>query len=104
MSQNKEVKGVATSVYTDENGAQCVRYHETVVFQRTAEGSIILRTGGWRTATTKLRMNQAFNQFDLPYSVYQKKSDWFVWIRGTDTHIPFDDDTLVLSQHGGVAV
>lgn len=104
MTQISKCQGVATTVYTDDNGALCVRYHQTVVWQRTAEGSIILRTGGWRTATTKTRMNQAFNQFGPAYySVYQKKGDWFVWIRGTDTHIPFDDDTLVLSKHGGSA-
>ena len=104
MSRNQVCKGTATRVSTDDNGALCVRYHNTVVWQRTVEGSIILRTGGWRTATTKLRMNQAFNQFGPAYyNVFQKKGDWFVSIRGTDTIIPFDDDTLVLSKHGGLA-
>jgi hypothetical protein len=104
MAQTSKVSGVATSVYTDDNSALCVRYHQTVVWQKTAEGSIILRTGGWRTATTKARMNQAFNQFGPACSVYQKKGAWFVRSRETGTDVPFDDDTLVLTRFGQAGI
>lgn len=106
MTQLSKCQGVATTISTDATGALCVTYHNTVVWQRTAEGKIILRTGGWKTATTKLRMNQAFNEFGgYPYCVFQRKGDWFVGVRQPykSNCIPFDDDTLVLSAHGGIS-
>ena len=38
----------------------------------------MLDTCGWKSATTKTRMNQAANQFGLPYRVYQKDYVWYV--------------------------
>ena len=80
MSQTHTPRGVATSVRS-EDGWTHVRYHLTdvVSFKRDF---VILRTGGWFTATTKLRMNQAANQFGLGYHVYQKQFAWFVRFRG----------------------
>lgn len=71
MAQPHEVRGVATSVTYGLEGPS-VTYHRTEVFRLTND-QIVLNTGGWWTATTKLRMNQAFNQFGLPWSVYQER-------------------------------
>jgi hypothetical protein len=59
-----------------DNGAK-VYYHRTCIvsFNKT---HIMLDTGGWWTVTTKLRMNQASNQFDLGFRVYQKEGVWYV--------------------------
>ena len=79
MSQTSRVSGRATSVFKDTDGATCVKYHNTTVFKLSPTGnSVTLNTGGWRTATTKLRMNQALNQFGIPLSVYQKDGQWYV--------------------------
>lgn len=59
------------------NGLLSVVYHRTEVVKTTPK-SIILNSGGWKTATTKKRMNQASNQFGLGYNVYQKKGKWYV--------------------------
>lgn len=68
--------GVATSVIGDmSNGA--VSYHGTVVVLWDRE-RITLNSGGWLTATTKKRMNQASNEYDLGFSVYQSKHQWYV--------------------------
>lgn len=100
MAQTREVRGIATSIRTGfrewygmpagMNGTH-VRYHNTDVVSFDSE-SIVLRTGGWRTKTTMLRMNQTSNQFGLGYRVFQKKYAWFV-----DTGyslLPFDDNEI----------
>jgi len=65
--------GVATNALRDGTTLR-VRYHSTAVIESDCT-TITLRSGGWRTATTKKRIN-AF----LPegYSVYQDNFEWFV--------------------------
>ena len=65
-----------------------VQYHATKVV-RFSDEYIVLNTGGFYSATTKTRMNQVSNQFDLGYYVYQKKGNWFVSYKGVD--IDFSD-------------
>lgn len=59
----------------------------TVVYAATAivkasPSKITLSTGGWKSMTTKKKMNQASHQFNLGYSVFQKAGDWFVEWKG----------------------
>ena len=76
MSQTHIVRGVATTI-SQEEGYTVIRYHATPVvkFNNTL---VILNTGGWYTATTKVRMNQAAQQFGLNYGVSQRKGQWYV--------------------------
>jgi len=76
MSQQHTIGRTSTTVAT-ENGFTNVTYHSTVVVKFNHD-TIILNSGGWQTHTTKTRMNQASNQFDLGYSVFQKDYQWFV--------------------------
>ena len=76
MTQQQEVRGVHTAIFHD-NGYQKVVYRGTVVVAWNQE-VIILNSGGWYSATTKTRMNQAAHQFGLGYRVYQKDFEWFV--------------------------
>lgn len=92
MPQTQRVSGVATSIRGEE-GRTIIRYHNTDVVSFN-DKDVILNTGGWKTATTKTRMNQASNQFGLGYQVSQKKGDWFVDYKGQT--IPFDSDSLTL--------
>jgi hypothetical protein len=80
MAQQHKITGRATNIQTT-NGNTVIRYHATDVVSFNAK-EIVLNSGGWRTATTKTRMNQAAGQFDLGYSVFQKDFDWFVDYRG----------------------
>lgn len=86
--RTREVGKVATSVFTDDDGYTKVVYHSTVVV-RWNELEILLNSNGWRTATTKTRMNQAAKQFRLDFDVYQQDFEWFVDI-GNEV-IPFVD-------------
>lgn len=85
--QTRKVSGVRTDI-TTENGTTHVSYRGTRVCSFNAK-SITLRSNGWETATTKLRMNQASNQYDLGFSVYQKARAWFVAFKGQV--LPFSD-------------
>ena len=94
MSQTSICRGTATSAVCT-NGRITVTYHNTRVVDVTTE-HITLDTGGWRTVTTKLRMNQASVQFNLGYTVYQQKGQWFVSYRGVTR--PFDQDEIILER------
>ena len=83
MGQTQTIGRTATKV--EHRGLETfVRYHNTDVVQFDSL-YITLNTGGWETATTKLRMNQASNQFNLGFSVYQKDYRWFVVIPQGET-------------------
>lgn len=94
MSQTQRVTGVATKVEQIADLLK-IKYHNTVVVE-ASDSHIILRTGGWKTNTTKTRMNQASNQFELGYQVYQKNFDWFVTYKG-ETH-EFNGNNLTLDR------
>jgi hypothetical protein len=95
MGQTQRISGRATNVFTDDEGILNVVYHATHVVRSFPSGKIVLDTGGWRTVTTKARMNQAANQFKLGYSVFQKDFDWFVAWKGKT--LSFDERTITLN-------
>ena len=94
MGQTQQVQGRATNVKRDEAGNLVVRYHSTDVVTARPDGSVELRTGGWRTNTTRTRMNQAANQYQLGFNVYQKDYAWYATWKGQT--LPFDGDSLTL--------
>lgn len=73
-----------------------VTYHQTEVVRYHGGDHFTLNTGGWRTATTKRRMNQAAKHWGRGWRVYQKAGRWFVCFYAADDGrtIPFDADTL----------
>lgn len=92
MSQTSTLGRTATTVQRDKiTGALSVRYHWTDVVKSDASGTVTLNSGGWRTATTKLRMNQAANQFGLGFRVSQRKGSWFVLYGKRNREVPFQD-------------
>lgn len=70
MAQTQYLGKTATSVFTDDDGFTKVVYHQTVVV-RWDGAFIMLNTGGWSSATTIARMNQASSQFKLGFNVTQ---------------------------------
>lgn len=69
---------VRQDVYLSPDGALRVRYHTTDIVVVDSTGLITLNSDGWRTATTKRRMNQTANQCNLGFQVVQHKGEWFV--------------------------
>lgn len=94
MGQTQKIGSHKTEVFTD-NGFTTVVYHNTPVVKFNYD-KIILNHGGYTTFTTKTRMNQASNQFDLGYYVYQKNFDWFVSFNDKD--LPFDERVIELDR------
>ena len=76
MARTNKVGEHKTAIYQSD-GYTCIRYHSTEVVRFNAD-EIVLDSGGWRTVTTKLRMNQASNMFHLGFCVSQRQHEWFV--------------------------
>lgn len=94
MSQNQVIGKHKTTV-CQVDGKTAVTYHQTAVVIFDNE-TITLNTGGYETVTTKLRMNQTSNQYDLGYDVYQKNRNWYVYYQGET--IEFMGNKLVLTR------
>ena len=94
MNENRLSKATATSIRGD-NGKVIIRYHATDVVTFDAY-KITLDTGGWRTVTTKRRMNQASEAFGLGYTVYQQSWDWYAVHNGKVYR--FSGETLTIPR------
>lgn len=102
MSRSDTIGNHKTTVST-ENGVTRVTYHATTVFEYDRNtNTVILRSGGWQTNTTKLRINQAIRQFainELPgmelfAGISQHKGEWTVhWHKGEG--VPFSDGMVL---------
>lgn len=64
---------------TRESHSVCVMLHNTVVIAINESGAT-LNSGSWRTATTKVAINNALRQLRgfTGYAVVQKKGEWFL--------------------------
>ena len=89
MPQTTQVRGIATHI-RHAGDFTLVFYHNTAVVRFDAT-KIWLNSGGWRTPTTKLRMNQAASQFNLGYRVYQHDFAWYVKLSDNDQPLIFSD-------------
>lgn len=67
------------------NGSVAIILHSTPVVTIHPDNSATIRSGGWRTHTTKDRINKY-----SPVKVYQKKYEWFF-----ENHVPFTDGSIV---------
>ena len=75
--------GKHKTTVTTYDSYTCVQYHSTVVVKFNGR-EIILDSGGWRTNTTKTRMNQASREYGLGFYVFQDNFDWFVKLDDCD--------------------
>ena len=94
MSQTKTIGHHATSISTYKDMVT-VTYHNTEVVKFDKD-DIILNTGEYFTNTTKVRMNQASNQYNLGYRVFQVCFKWFVWYNKRS--IPFENNSITLRR------
>lgn len=74
-----------TRVQVRENGAIALRLHATDIVTWNPDGSATLNSGGWRTPTTKARINDA-----TPARLSQKSGVWY----HPDGHPFADGDTI----------
>lgn len=76
------------------DGAVALKYHETEVVTWKPDGSIVLDSGGWRTSTTKVRLN-----YYASLNVYQDNRVWYVKHGGA---VYTFKDGMVLKPDGSV--
>ena len=53
-------------------------YHDTMICESLGNGKTRLNSGGWRTATTKKRMNQYAEMMGHEWRVKQVDGEWFI--------------------------
>ena len=58
-----------------ENGETIIRLHGTDIVRKHANGSVTLNSAGWKTVTTKDRMN---DHMPAGFQLYSDKGQWFV--------------------------
>lgn len=92
MAQTQVFRGVETTTYRDHDGALVGVYRGTPVAKQFGN-LITLCTGGWKSRTTKVRMNQFSNTYaNSAFAVSQKDYSWFVHVNGQV--LPFDGDSI----------
>jgi hypothetical protein len=92
MTNLYKFQGVETTTTMDRDGA-LVGYYRGTPVARLAGDVVTLKTGGWKSRTTKVRMNQFSNNFASGvFSVYQKDYQWLVSVNGQT--LPFDGNEL----------
>lgn len=88
--------GYNLCAFTAPNGDKVVRHCLTNIVTLTPEGNYIITSGGWRTKTTKDRINE-----HAPVRLWQRKAEWFLCGRRDDgsfdhtIEIPFRDGIVV---------
>lgn len=86
-TNRKERKiGNNTYAYIEYDGSVSIALHGTVVVRLFENGLVQLNSGGWRTSTTKDRINKY-----SPVGVYQKNYEWFL----SDGR-PFEDKMVLV--------
>lgn len=80
----------STFQYTRQDGAKVTRLHFTDIIFEYPDGSFMVTTGGWKTITTKDRLN---NHMPRGWNIYSQKGVWFVTRNGE--RVPFFDGMIL---------
>ena len=86
-----------------KDGITTIRYADTDIV-RFDNNTIVLDTGGYGTVTTKKKMNQASQQFNLGYKVFQKDHQWYVTFDGYTTKWTLGSSQFVIHRKWASAV
>lgn len=101
-ARDKVSKPLRNDTYLEDLGdCLAVRLHYTYIVRYYPDGSVVLDSGGWRTKTTKVRINEY-----LPngWSVWQKKGVWYLgygyWSPSNTREYIFEDG-IRIGPRGG---
>jgi len=77
--RNAQRRKLANNTYAErrDDGSIAIRLHQTDIATFKTDGSIVANTGGWKTHTTKERLNEY-----LPARIWQKSGRWFLGENG----------------------
>lgn len=90
MQNNKLNK---TTIYQEGNKT-VVQYYNTNIIKFN-DDNIELNNGGFKTRSTKDRLNQIAKMFNLNYQIYQKDNEWFVAYKKLDK-MPFYNGMILI--------
>jgi len=83
----EHIKGMRSTTVGYSEGELSLKYHDTVVARYYFDTcTLILEHNGYRTATTKNRINGFCEVLGLPVSVYQHKKRWYIARRPSGVH------------------
>ena len=68
-----------------------IKYHDTDIMLFT-ENLIMIDCQGWRSYTTKERIN---NNLPKGYGLYQKHNQWYLWDREKDESLVYEDGIMI---------
>ena len=97
MSAPEEIKHKTTVQQCDDGWTEIVYYKTAIV--RFNNETIVLNTGGYKTATTQSRMNFVSRKFNLGYLVRRPKQNWTVEYEGQT--VAFDTAAVRLNRVTG---
>lgn len=83
----------------EDDGSIALQLHATKILMVKPDGTITLNSGGWRTPTTKGRLNDALRELlhDKAPGIGQVDGIWLIYPRGNyDARSTFADGMLVL--------
>ncbi len=84
--------------YTNTHGETVIRFHNTDVLVMHDNGGFELNSGGYRTTTTKERIN---NYIPGGWGIYSDKGVWYLTNRTKGKTVPFDDG-ITVGPRGGI--
>lgn len=96
----KVTKAMALKLNRNENGKMgntqvkdsAMYLHGNRIVDLQGNRILILSSCGWQTSTTKERLNGVLEVFHLPYKIYQKNFQWFVFNTETKESVEFRDN------------
>lgn len=94
-AKNAEVgKVIANNTYVVKIGDDYgIKLYDTIIMRYSQNGNVVLNSGGYRTATTKQRINEYAHNFHI----IQENGMWFVGGRGEPVLF---EDNMVIPRHG----
>lgn len=85
-----------------------IRLHNTDIITVTQRGIVTLNSGGWRTSTTKERLNSCLNKLNLPARVSQERGQWYLYdiSRGWDNapRYVYADNMTIMQDNGTLII
>lgn len=96
----KESRKIANNTYLKRRGEDiALLLHQTDVVTFKPNGDIVLNSGGWRTPTTKERINIGLVHTD--YMVWQERGVWYLGNNGYNKTLVFADG-MTIHEDGSV--
>ncbi len=97
MPQVQKISKNNTQVINEDKTTTVILHKTCIVVWDRNSRTIKFNTGGWETTTTVTRMNQACNEFGLPWRVSRAKGAMSARNYKTEETKEFIGNTLIVS-------